>query len=612
MSSYYWPPGQSCLRIIDTPGIEGFKGDDLATMALDFVDQADHILFLLSDDKASSGELDHLGRIRTLGKAVTVLLNVKKKDLDLLIEAPDLVFDAKALKEHSERIAAYLTQHYDIEDARVIPFHAGAAWASTQEEERERMAALRRASRIEDVEARLRGFAAKEARGARLRSPRDLLLSFIVNVKTELRPFAGVFRRWPAEFEGRFKSLDGPLKEIHARGVSRLKSIAAPTAEAASRVPALVDSLIAARKGGKRLASEWKGLLEETGVTTATTRFAEETRKDFEDELREQARVGRFDGALRPDEGADLGDVFSKVERMQEDENVKRYARAGGRAAGGAGAAALAGWAVANWWNPTGWVAALAVAGVGLVGWAGERAAKAATDSWKESDERELRQERDAIIARLQKRLWDDHGARQAKARAWLDSLTGGFRTRMSGTVRTVGAVCERLLHATQLVLRQLDDMRSQMDRAFMEHALRFVSAEVANGKVIVARTAWEPGRVKILARKAESGRGSAVGALIGVGGSRIHVLREVLGESMITVVDGDAPLPDQVAAALYPARVDPGQVEECGSRHFQVKLRGSQGRLARGSHGANVQAAERLLGLKTIRILTEERREEP
>ncbi len=333
VSSYYWPPGQSCLRIIDTPGIEGFKGDDLATMALDFVDQADHILFLLSDDKASSGELDHLGRIRTLGKAVTVLLNVKKKDLDLLIEAPDLVFDAKALKEHSERIAAYLTQHYDIEDARVIPFHAGAAWASTQEEERERMAALRRASRIEDVEARLRGFAAKEARGARLRSPRDLLLSFIVNVKTELRPFAGVFRRWPAEFEGRFKSLDGPLKEIHARGVSRLKSIAAPTAEAASRVPALVDSLIAARKGGKRLASEWKGLLEETGVTTATTRFAEETRKDFEDELREQARVGRFDGALRPDEGADLGDVFSKVERMQEDENVNPASKSSATAA---------------------------------------------------------------------------------------------------------------------------------------------------------------------------------------------------------------------------------------------------------------------------------------
>ncbi len=47
IKQYFWPPKQKTLRIVDTPGIEGFKGEELAAQAHDFVELADHIFFLI-------------------------------------------------------------------------------------------------------------------------------------------------------------------------------------------------------------------------------------------------------------------------------------------------------------------------------------------------------------------------------------------------------------------------------------------------------------------------------------------------------------------------------------------------------------------------------------
>ena len=110
--AYYFPTdahesGRPALRIVDTPGIEGFRGSHLAAMAEEFVERADHILFLLTDDKASATELEQFGSIRTQGKSVSVLLNVKAadEDLDLLVESPEHVFKPAALAEHHQRIS---------------------------------------------------------------------------------------------------------------------------------------------------------------------------------------------------------------------------------------------------------------------------------------------------------------------------------------------------------------------------------------------------------------------------------------------------------------------------------------------------------------------------
>jgi len=50
VKAYYFPaqsgdgePNYPCLRIVDTPGIEGFEGESLAAMAEEFVERSDHI-----------------------------------------------------------------------------------------------------------------------------------------------------------------------------------------------------------------------------------------------------------------------------------------------------------------------------------------------------------------------------------------------------------------------------------------------------------------------------------------------------------------------------------------------------------------------------------------
>ncbi|WP_029007530.1 GTPase [Azospirillum halopraeferens] len=611
--AYYFPPSadggvpdRPSLRIVDTPGIEGFDGDELARVADTFVERADHILFLLTDDKATANELKRFGEIRTQGKGVTVLLNVKANDLELLLDYPQYVFKADELDGHIRRISGYLQANHQIAAPEVIPFHADAAWKSRSGKDlpaglsdREGLA---RASRIADVEARILRFITQEAIPARMRQPRDLVLSHLGALREELLPYAQGFRDRMRSFEELGRRLERGTEKARRRIAKRFPLLRARFQKASDAVPGMVDELVAARGDGRQLDQRWAALLSDHGVSTCVEWFVEAGQKDFIAEVGEEMRVAATDFQVSRADGLD--DLLSGYHQKDEDERRNKYARAAVRTGAGVGGAALATWGVANLWNPTGWVALIGAAVVVGAGLVAESVARTATDAWERSSKKDLYTHRSEITRKLQDRLWADYRSARQRCDTWLDETKEHWLNTAQLTVRPARRSAEMLHRASVEVIRGLDAVAEKVESGLVAEILHDVVPAVADGRVVVKRVVREAGAATKVLVVSEDGTTDPVAVCIGAGGSRIRQVSAFLdtdGQERLTFVDAAAPLAQQVVQALGLHRV-PSDAVEIADGMARVHLPSTVIGQAIGHHGVNVRLASQLLDLD-IRI---------
>jgi len=615
--AYYFPrpvngciPDGPALRIVDTPGIEGFQGEALAEMAEEFVERSDHILFLLTDDKATADELDRFGVIKTQGKGITVLLNVKAsdEDLDLLVSRPELIFRPDEIDGHSRRICSYLERHFEMPPPRLIPVHARAAWLGRYEgelpggiEDRE---LLVRNSRLQDVEDRISEFIQNEALPARLCAPRDLLLSYLWPLKDELRPFAGEFRQMMRDIDLLIRSLESGSEKARARVASRFPLLRARFQATSDAVPGLVDSVIVTGGRGEALNKHWRQLLETHGVTDATTWFIAAGKQDFETELSEKFRAATFDYELSNAE--DLDDLLGEYHNADNSAKREKYARAGIRAGGGIGAAALTTWAIANWWNPTGWAAAAAAVLVAGAGMAGEEIARKATDEWERSSKKDMYEKRGEIIKKLRDRLWADFYCVRSGCGDWLDKTKAIHLNIAHEVAKPIQQSARHLWRSTVECLGQLDKVIDSVNFGLVTDVLLVNVPEYVEGLIKIDAIARLEGyRTKVVVSSVHEGRTNALAACIGRQGTRIRAIRATLGNERIDLVDGRASKALQVLQALGQTKLNATSVlinEKEGETIARVRVGSlSQVRSVIGPKGANIQLAKHLLGFNII-----------
>ena len=621
VKAYYFPPPPTsaepdypCLRIIDTPGIEGFEGEDLAAMAEEFVTRADHIFFVISDDKATATELARFGLIRTQGKEMTILLNVKAKDadLDLLVESPDHVFKVKELDGHARRISGYLRRHFDVPAPMVIPFHARAAWlarsAGKLPEGVRDHESLTTASRIAAVEARILRFILEEAIPARRRAPRDLLNSYLWPLKDELRPFAGRFKKMMRSLREIVGRLECGAERSGRRIAKRFPLLRARFQAANDAIPGVVDEVIVARGDGRTLDARWSQLLRDEGISDCVRWFVEAGRQDFETELKEEVRVAAFEFETSKADNLDdlLGGYFEKDDSAKK----KKYARAALRTGAGAGAAALAGWAIVNWWNPTGWAAAAAAAVVVASGAGAEALARSATDEWERATKQDLYAHRGEIIKSLRDRLWEDHGRARARCTDWLEQTKATYLDTARETALPVQCSSERLWRATVSALRGLDEVATALDHELVEEILRSVVPEVALDQVIVKGVARLPSFATKILVSSKLDNVSAFGVCSGEGGRRLGQIVAAVGGEKVDLVDDGASPELRVLQSLSLENLEPRALRivrimgNGRSAKARVLLSAKDAAVARGLRNANVRLACQLLGMK-IQIAT-------
>ena len=603
---YFWPPGQKTLRIVDTPGIEGFKGDELAAQARAFVERADHLFFLVTDDKVRSGELEAFANIRSMGKGTTVLLNMKQKDemLDLLVEAPEFLFDDYKIAEHTQRITEYLECNHDISKPTILPIHARAAWLATRPEYKSRAESLHEVSRIDSVEQRIREFVETEALGARIKSPRQAVRSHVVSVKHELRIFAGQFRHEMTQTHKQQKALEEAVKSANRKARSRLSEMQSPFQTVADQIPSLVDGLIVEQGGGKKLNSEWKRILKSSGVDDAHQEFVEDARKFFAEELNEQVRRLEFDATIESDLGAAQSE-FEKVDNYHENKKYRRAGRAGMKVAGGVAGGALTTWAVANFWNPTGWIAGVATVVLFSAGaLAGGKAAGEVADEWSKSDQKNLRKHRDDIAHRLKKGLWEQYKRTNDACFDWLSRFEATLLEDIQESLKQISHAQKRLWRTSVNGLATLDRLEDDLEFDVVAKFAELVVPEIASGDIELVRVAHWDGQYAKLLVAPKRPMDNVLGRCIGRSGVRVKKLSDLLGGDHVAWVESGVDFRTQVEQALIPARVE---VLDTGitsaDNPISVAVSSNQKKLAIGLHGSNVKMAERLLQVDKINI---------
>ncbi|MGI0481717.1 GTPase [Geminocystis sp. CENA526] len=144
------------LRLIDTPGIDAYEGEEDTDKAIKKVDEADMVLFLSSDDSVQPSEFEQMGRLSYIEKPFIVLLNVKGKlenetQIKRFLAKPEKTFDEERLSGHHNHIKTYVKQHLAIEEVQIIDIHARAGFLSNQLEYQEYKTELWQLSQLDKV-----------------------------------------------------------------------------------------------------------------------------------------------------------------------------------------------------------------------------------------------------------------------------------------------------------------------------------------------------------------------------------------------------------------------------------------------------------------------------
>ncbi len=602
---YYYPrfpgggePDTPALRIVDTPGIEGFEGFALAEMAERYIDRSDHILFLISDDKAGADELERFRDITTQNKGVTVLLNIKAKDedLDLLVADPALVFKQHEIDGHTRRICGYLEKRFGMAPPRVIPIHARAAWLSRSQAELPEgvgdRSILRKRSRLSDLEGRIEDFIRHEARLARLRAPRELLLSHLILLKNGLRPLAGEFRQVMRNMEEVSRRLRDGAERARARVAVRFPLLRARFQAASDAIPGMIDEVIAGGRHGAELGVRWQALLRTHGVADAAQWFVAAGQQDFREEIESEVHAATFDYQLSKVDGLD--EQLGRYYEAEDGERRNRYARLAIRTASGFGAFFLAGLKTAE----MGWGAVVVGAVAAVVG---ETLADKATEDWERSSKKDMYEKREEIAAKLRDRLWADYRAVQAGCAEWLDKAKEMQTQVVEEIARPVLDSSRRLWHAAVETLDGLDEIADRVNESLVHDLFAAVVPECEGGAVSVTAVAREAGRRTKVMVSPTVGGVNAIAACVGRQGSRIRRIKEALGNGSgekVDLVDAGAELETQVIQALGLHGREPATVTiavRAGQTAALVRT------ASPGPSGLNKRLASKLIGINII-----------
>jgi N utilization substance protein A len=140
----------------------------------------------------------------------------------------------------------------------------------------------------------------------------------------------------------------------------------------------------------------------------------------------------------------------------------------------------------------------------------------------------------------------------------------------------------------------------SQTDPRFVKAVFAYEVAEIADGRIELTRVARRPGvrsKVAVAYRADQRADGSAVGACIGERGSRIRLIRELLGEELDLMAFTDDPI-TFVAEALAPAKVR--RVERDGDGFVAIVSEDEQERIP-GADGLGLALATELVGAPIV-----------
>ncbi len=569
---YTW----NSLRIIDTPGIGAYEGDEDRVQALSVIDETDVVLFLASSDGIQEESFKGMQELRQQNKPLLFVLNVKRdleKSVNMrrFLKDPRSVFDDNELRGHFDRIHKLAGEYLGMRDIRIIPIHAQAAYLSTRPEHEEHADLLVEHCRLGDLLDELKSEVARRGTVRRVQTIVDGTQVSLLDLQEELGEQAKTVRRAAQYLEDKFSELDvwldGFVRATNARAETEAAQLVQPLR---ASVSSFIDENIEREDVGQRWNRKVKALEIEGWLKRQQTAILDELRGrlvEFSREMSVESKlIGEFDAA-KP----------SQFDPWDVKRSLRWVSAAGGALAG---VAAVAGYfGAANFWNPVGWIAGgVSVIALGLSWLFGDRETKVQRQKAKATSQ--LRESIDKL----------EHEVANGLKKWFYDSVT-------SRLVRAIRKDTKQLYNGMRDVSRSLDDGARQvgaivegLNRRLLVRAGQFVGAPVEEARI--ARVVRDPGvRAKFLWR--DSIENPAFCKQVGL----------AIGEWVDGIPEG--PVVQKVASSLRPASVSPTMVS-ISAQTAIVRVSQQEVGRAIGRRGSNVSLASRLVGIR-IKVIGEE-----
>lgn len=376
----HYPWNGKGLKVTDVPGIAAFEGAEDEELAFKAAEQSDLVLFLITDDAPQPAEAECLARVRSLGKPVLGICNIKVA----LNDADDITFFLREKWFDPQRLKALIEQFHEFANKYTlgsqiyfIYTHLRSRFLSRQPEYKPQRRNLERASRFNLVEKRI--ISEVVGRGNFLRwknfidgatAPMlqfsDCLLDFSSKNSSNGRVLIDKRRRvvsWANQFRS---SGQERIETFMAKQINSLRN----------KISAFVEENYERPDAG----DHWKRLIERQGIERKARQLAEEIQGECERELSDIAR--------------EVASELNLVGKLSADRRISMDAIFDTKRAWNWGTAILAGGlAIAAIF--TGGTAAAAAVAVSLIG--------SFLSGWFEDRESKARKQRKKLEGQLQR-----------------------------------------------------------------------------------------------------------------------------------------------------------------------------------------------------------------
>ncbi|MDD7793824.1 GTPase domain-containing protein [Clostridium sp. 'White wine YQ'] len=548
------------IRLVDTPGIEGFDESNFH-LANNYMEQADLILMVISDDHIEPSLIEKLAELLKENKPFAVILNVKAGNPKIVLKCPERVIRDEEVEGHVHRIKDYLKKEFSIfqssqrvSEIPIFPVFMEGAFRSQLALKNSELSIeeigmhekLYKCSRFDSVIKYICETVVADAAVIKTRSAYDSFIYRLEEVEDVLRSKVFPLKAQADTLAKKRPRIIKDIRNIKEKLFVDFEIIKEIFDEKIFGVDAFVEKYISEGADGK-IHKKYENYLDWENVRKRLLQYQEDSIK----------AINIYMSTFEEDMGFDLNIVAENVSRnigyettidigklnsAKFKKTTAKVIKTVGRTAAGVAPSALLGWSVTNFWNPTGWVALAAGAGVlvagGVVGYIGSEEVKNIGNDLENSGNRDIQQEKNNTIRELKKDLSKNYQNLKDKNEKWINAVIETTRKKLIDGMDLSLKESDVYINETFSLMNSLSNIRIDVLKKEMEYIFSTIMDDEHIILFNIHRVVRKVGhRLKIGIIPAQDADVDIVKIAIGLDGRYIRKIRKNFGQEIINIV---------------------------------------------------------------------------
>lgn len=548
------------VRLVDTPGIEGFDENNYE-IADNYMEQADLVLMVISDDHIEPNLIERLAGLLKENKPLAIILNIKAGNPKIAFKRPEKVIRQDEVDGHIERIKEYLKKEFKnhhssqkVSEIPIFPVYVEGAFRS-------KLALKSTDLSVDNIELYQRIY-----KCSRIEEVKEYIINTIINdsiiIKTRSAYDSFVYRL--EEMEDILRSKVFPLKAQKELLEKRKPQILRDINKNKEKfildfefVKEIFDTKIFGLDVfvEKYIDSGAKGNLQKLYEEYLDWEYIRKLIVEYQSNS--ISEMNNYLLAFEEDLGSDLKIVSESANRnidyipsintsrlkfAKVKKNAAKVIKTVGQTGAGLAPTALLGWAVVNFWNPTGWAAAAAGVGVAIVGgvsgYYSSKEVKKLGEDIEKSGDKDIQSERNNVIKELRRDLLTNYQDLFDKNNEWIKKITNNATSLTADGISLAIKESGIYIEETFILINTLSSIRSEV----LIRELSFIFERIIGKEYIktfkVHRVVRKLGRyIKIGIVPSDNTSKNIFKYAMGENNKHLEILRQNFGQEVINII---------------------------------------------------------------------------